>query len=148
VSWTEDVGRCAAAGVPAGTTVATKITLGRRMLDRALDAGVPAGWATADDFYGGDRSLRRDLQGRRLGYVLAVAKSHRVDVGGLRGVARGDHIATTLTTKAWNRYGAGDGFHWLLIRRRICCVFTPSRAVRILSRLSKSAEAARACGRA
>jgi hypothetical protein len=75
LSWTEDVGRCAAAGVPAGTTCATKIMLGRRMLDRALDAGVPAGWATADELYGGDRSLRGDLQGRRLGYVLAVAKA-------------------------------------------------------------------------
>jgi hypothetical protein len=47
------------------------------MLDRALDAGVPARWATADEFYGGDRSLRRDPQGRRLGYVLAVAKRRR-----------------------------------------------------------------------
>ena len=142
VSWTGDPARCAAAGVPDDITFATKITLGRRMLQRALDAGVPAGWATADEFYGGDRSLRRDLQTRRLGYVLAVAKSHRVDIGGLHGIARGDHIATTLTTKAWNRYSAGagakgrrdfdwawvavlppadeaTGLHWLLIRRRI-----------------------------
>jgi SRSO17 transposase len=79
------------------------------MLQRAPDAGVPAWWATADELYGGDRSLRRDLQTRRLGYVLAVAKSHRVDIGGLHGIARGDHIATTLTTKAWNRYSAGAG---------------------------------------
>ena len=108
VSWNGDPARCAAAGSH-DITFATKITLGRRMLRRALDAGVPAGWATADEFYGGDRSLRRDLQTRRLGYVLAVAKSHRVDIGGLHGIARGDHIATTLTTKAWNRYSAGAG---------------------------------------
>jgi SRSO17 transposase len=56
------------------------------MLERAWDAGVPAAWATADEFYGGHRGLRRDLQSRCLGYVLAVAKSHRVNVGGLRGV--------------------------------------------------------------
>jgi SRSO17 transposase len=142
VSWTEDPARCAAAGIPDDIRFATKITLGRQMLDRALDAGVLAAWATADEFYGGDRSLRRDLQARQLGYVLAVAKSHRVDVGGMHGIARGDHIAATLGKRAWNRYSAGDGakgrrdydwawvavlppadeatgFHWLLIRRRI-----------------------------
>jgi SRSO17 transposase len=107
-----------------------------------LDAGVPAGWATADEFYGGDRGLRRDLQGRRLGYVLAVAKSHRVNVGGRLGTARADAIADGLSKRAWNRFSAGDGAkgrrdydwawvavippvdeatgsHWLLIRRRI-----------------------------
>jgi SRSO17 transposase len=142
VSWTKDPARCAAAGVPTDVTFATKITIGRRMLAAALDAGVPAAWATADEFYGGDRGLRRDLQARRLGYVLAVAKSHRVNIGGLHGIARGDHIAATLGRRAWNRYSAGDGakgrraydwawvavippadeatgFHWLLIRRRI-----------------------------
>lgn len=142
VSWTDDPARCAAAGIPADTGFATKITLGRRMLDRALDAGVPAGWATADEFYGGDRGLRRDLQGRHLGYVLAVAKSHRVNIGGPQGVARADTIAAGLAKPAWNRRSAGNGakgrreydwawvtlippadeaigFHWLLIRRRI-----------------------------
>lgn len=142
VSWTDDPARCAAAGIPDDVGFATKITLGRRMLERALDAGVPAGWATADEFYGGDRGLRRDLQGRQLGYVLAVAKSHCVNVGGLHGVARADTIAAGLSKRAWNRYSAGNGakgrreydwawvavippvdeatgFHWLLIRRRI-----------------------------
>jgi SRSO17 transposase len=141
-SWTKDSDRCAAAGIPTDVGFATKITLGRRMLEHALDAGVPASWATADEFYGGDRVLRRDLQARHLGYVLAVAKSHRVNIGGLHGTARGDHIAAALGKKAWNRYSAGDGakgrreydwawvavippadeatgFHWLLIRRRI-----------------------------
>jgi SRSO17 transposase len=141
-SWTDDPDRCAAAGVPADVGFATKITIGRQMLQRALDAGVPAAWVTADEFYGGNRDLRRDLQARRLGYVLAVAKSHRVNVGGLHGTARGDTLAATLNRTAWNRYSAGDGakgrrefdwawiavippadeatgFHWLLIRRRI-----------------------------
>jgi SRSO17 transposase len=79
------------------------------MLQRALDAGVPAAWATAGGFYGGDRMLRRELQGRRLGYVLAVAKSHRVNVGGLHGVAPSDSIAASLSKRAWSRYSAGDG---------------------------------------
>jgi SRSO17 transposase len=86
VSWTNDPDRCAAAGIPDDVGFATKIALGRRMLQRALGAGVPAAWATADEFYGGDRTLRRELRGRRLGYVLAVAKSHRGNVGGLHGV--------------------------------------------------------------
>jgi SRSO17 transposase len=141
-SWIGDPARCAAAGIPDNVTFATKITIGRQMLDRAHAAGVPAAWATADEFYGGDRGLRRDLQARRLGYVLAIAKSHRVNIGGLHGTARGDYIAATLGKKAWNRHSAGDGakghrdydwawvavippvdeatgFHWLLIRRRI-----------------------------
>jgi SRSO17 transposase len=95
--------------VPTDVRFATKNTLGRQMLARALDAGVPARWATTDEFYGGDRGLRRDLQGRGLGYVLAVAKGHRVNIGGLHGIARADYIAATLSKKAWNRYSAGDG---------------------------------------
>jgi SRSO17 transposase len=55
---------------------ATKIALARRMLARALDAGVPAAWCTADESYGGDRGLRRDLQGGGIGYLLALARSH------------------------------------------------------------------------
>ena len=50
-----------------------------------------------------------ETPGRRLGYVLAVAKSHRVNVGGLPGTARGDHVAATLGNRVWNRYSAGNG---------------------------------------
>ena len=49
-AWTDDPARCAAAGVPDDVRFATKITLGRRMLARALDAGVPTAWCTADEF--------------------------------------------------------------------------------------------------
>jgi SRSO17 transposase len=49
-AWTEDRDRCRAAGVPDDVRFATKIALGRRMLNRALDANVPAAWATADEF--------------------------------------------------------------------------------------------------
>jgi SRSO17 transposase len=140
-SWTDDPGRCAAAGVPESVRFATKIALARRMLTRAAQAGVPAAWCTADEFYGGDRGLRRDLQARGMGYVLAVAKSHRVVVSPAIGPQRVDQIATSLSTRAWNRYSAGQGakgpreydwawvaitppedeqvgHHWLLVRRR------------------------------
>jgi SRSO17 transposase len=90
--WTDDPARCAAAGMPAQVTFATKTIMARRMLRRALDAGVPAGWVTAEEAYGGDRALRRDLQTRGIGYVLAVAKSHHVSlatVGDVRRPGRG-----------------------------------------------------------
>jgi SRSO17 transposase len=108
-AWTDDPARCAAAGVPDGVRFATKITLGRRMLARALDAGVPATWATADEFYGGDQHLRRDLQTRDVGYVLAVAKSHRIIACAADGPVRADRIAATLPSRAWNRISAGPG---------------------------------------
>jgi SRSO17 transposase len=44
----------------------------------ALDAGVPAGWVTGDEVYGNDPALRRTLERRGIGYVLAVARDHRV----------------------------------------------------------------------
>jgi SRSO17 transposase len=108
-SWTADPARCAAAGVPDDISFATKITLNRRKLDRGVDAGVPAEWATADEFSGGDRGGLRDLQDRRLGYVLAVARSHRVNGGGLHGTARADAVAAGLPKRAWNRYSTGEG---------------------------------------
>src|SRR6266508_1702976 len=140
--WTDDPGRCAAAGVPEQVRFATKIALARRMLTRAADAGVPAAWCTADEFYGGDRGLRRDLQARGVGYVLAVAKSHRVTARAVDGPVRADRLAAGLSARAWNRISAGagskgerdydwawiaitaphdetGGCHSLLIRRRI-----------------------------
>jgi len=77
------------------------------MLARALDAGIPASWATADEFFGGDRVLRRDLQTRRIGYVLAVAKSRRVDLP--IGTMRVDQAARRLHRRCWNRLSAGKG---------------------------------------
>jgi SRSO17 transposase len=108
-SWTQDPGRCAAAGVPQQVGFATKITLARRMVSRALDASLPAAWVTADEFYGGDRHLRADLQARGVGYVLAVARSHRVVTCAPVGPQRVDHIAAQLPRRCWNRRSAGDG---------------------------------------
>jgi SRSO17 transposase len=108
-AWTDDRARCTAAGVPDDVRFATKLTLGRRMLARALDAGVPAAWATADEFYGGDQHLRRDLQARGIGYVVAVAKSHRVTARTVDGPLRADRLADTLPSRAWNRISAGAG---------------------------------------
>ena len=68
-----DPARCAAAGIPAGTAFATKPALawdGRR----ALDAGAPATGSAGDEVYGADPGLRAGLEGRGIGYVLAVAQ--------------------------------------------------------------------------
>ncbi|WP_425545107.1 IS701 family transposase [Dactylosporangium roseum] len=141
-AWTDDPDRCAAAGVPAHVGFATKITLAWRMLARALHAQVPAAWCTADEFYGGDRHLRRDLQAEGVGYVLAVARSHRVTARPADGPVRADRLAAGLPASGWNRVSAGAGakgdrdydwawititppageaagYHSLLIRRRI-----------------------------
>ena len=105
-------------------------------------AVVGAAWCTADEFYGGDRQLRRDLQTRGVGYVLAVARSHRVTARPDQGPVRADRLAANLPSRAWNRLSAGAGSkgdrdydwarititppdgeaagqHTLLIRRRI-----------------------------
>jgi SRSO17 transposase len=140
-SWTDDRGRCRAAGVPENVEFATKVTHARRMLTRAIDAGVPAAWASADEFYGNHRSLRRDLQACGIGYVLGVAKNHRVRLTSGE-CATVEHVAHRLPHRSWNRLSAGKGakgerdydwawvritppadeqigHHWLLIRRRI-----------------------------
>jgi SRSO17 transposase len=140
--WAEARARRAAAGVPERVRFATKIALARRMLTRTLDTGVPARWVTADEFYGGDRGLRCDLQAREVGYVLAVAKNHHLTAHPSVGSQRADQVTAGLPALAWNRYSAGagakglreydwawvaitppgdetGGHHCLLVRRRI-----------------------------
>jgi SRSO17 transposase len=134
-SWTADLARCAAAGIPEGTAFATKPKLARRMIARALDAGTPAAWVTGDEVYGADPGLRADLERRQAGYVLAVAASHQVVTAA--GPCQARTIAACLPRRAWQRYSAGEGakghryydwawvaidpgqpsHRWLLIRR-------------------------------
>jgi SRSO17 transposase len=140
-SWTGDPARCRGAGVPRETAFATKPALAREMIARALDAGAPASWAAGDEVYGADPQLRAELGRRGLGYVLAVAKSHRITTG--IGPLPAIELARRLPARAWQRLSAGPGAkgprwydwalieatdpavtgstgpHWLLIRRRI-----------------------------
>ena len=51
------------------------------MVGRALEAGIPASWVAGDEVYGNDPRLRADLVERGIGYVLAVAKDHRITTG-------------------------------------------------------------------
>jgi SRSO17 transposase len=82
-SWTNDPERLQAVGVPDEVGFATKPKLATTMICRALDAGVAAAWVTGDEVYGANSALRAELEGRGVGYVLAVAHDHRVSFGGI-----------------------------------------------------------------
>jgi SRSO17 transposase len=106
-SWTDDPARCAAAGVPAEVSFATKPALATVMLARALAAGVPAAWVAGDEVYGADPDLRAELETRRIGYVLAIAGNRRLPTAA--GPIRADVLAATVPRRAWQRLSAGAG---------------------------------------
>jgi SRSO17 transposase len=118
---------------------ATKPALALEMITRALDAGVAAAWVAGDEVYGGDPELRKELEKRGAGYVLAVACSHVVTTGKRK--YRADVLAARIPARGWQRYSAGPGakghryhdwalisldnpdeqpgYRWLLIRRSL-----------------------------
>jgi SRSO17 transposase len=118
-SWTGDRGRCDAARVPDEVGFATKPALARQMIARALGAGTPAAWVAGDEVYGNDPRLRADMHERRIGYVLAVARDHRVTTG--IGVRRAVDLAVRLPKRIWARHSAGQGakgqrfYDWALV---------------------------------
>jgi len=118
-SWTGDVQRMAAAGVPAEVGFATKPALAQAMISDALDAGVPASWVAADEVYGADSKLRRHLRQAGLGYVLAVAKNHQITTG--IGPRAAIDLAARLPKRSWQRLSAGRGckgerwYDWALV---------------------------------
>jgi SRSO17 transposase len=119
-SWTDDPARCRAVGVPDQVGFATKPTLARRMLERALDAGVPAAWVTGDEVYGACPRLRGELEARGVGYVLAVACHHPVRFGGA--TRRVDALLRQVPARAWQCVSAGAGakgqrlYDWAFVR--------------------------------
>jgi SRSO17 transposase len=121
--WTEDQGRRAAAGIPAATRFASKITLAERMLARAFDAGVPARWVVADSFYGRSGAFRRWLEGRERSYAVMIPRTNAIDYQGRR--IRVEQLAERLVepdSSEWlclalSEECAAGRHHWLLIRR-------------------------------
>ncbi len=114
--WAADGPRRTEAGVPPAVPFQTKPQLARTLLARALEAGVPGAWVTADETYGCDSSLRRELEARRHGYVLAVRANEVIGTAETtpagpttpreQTVAAGaQHVPTT----AWVRCSAGQG---------------------------------------
>jgi SRSO17 transposase len=106
-SWIADRDRCREAAVPDEVEFATKTDLARAMLARALDAGVPASWVTADEAYGKDYKFRSWLEGRRVGYVVAVPCNQVVP--GSTGTCRADALAAHAPAQAWKRRSCGQG---------------------------------------
>lgn len=107
VCWTEDRRRCAEAGIPADTTFATKTKLAEQMILRALDGGAAAPWVAGDEVYGAATTLRRALEDRSVGYVLAVACDHHVTTAA--GHQRADALVAGLRKRAWQSLSAGRG---------------------------------------
>jgi SRSO17 transposase len=101
--WTNDAARRAAAGIPAEVAFTTKPKLGLAMLDRALEAGVPFAWVSGDCVYGADHRIRRRLEARQRGYVLAVTSRQRL---GFIPVTR---WLAKVSPEGWQRLSAGDG---------------------------------------
>src|SRR5918997_1334980 len=101
--WTRDAARCAAAGIPDDAALTTKPQLGLAMLDRALEAGVPFAWVAGDSVYGADHRIRRRLEARQRGYVLAVTSGQRL------GFVPVEDWLAKVPPDGWSRLSAGDG---------------------------------------
>jgi SRSO17 transposase len=118
-SWTNDPGRLTEAGVPEDIEFLTKPALAAGMLTRALNAGVAARWVAGDEVYGADPALRAELEGRRVGYVLAIGCDRRVPTAA--GPIRADVLTAGLPKRAWQRLSAGPGakgqryYDWALV---------------------------------
>ena len=108
--WAEDEVRRREAGVPDNVRFATKVQLGRQMLQRALDAGVPAAWVTGDEVYGRTWRLRHELEERGQGYVLAVGADQAVwDHARGWKQRRVKQLAAELPPTAWQHLSVGEG---------------------------------------
>jgi SRSO17 transposase len=109
-SWTDDLARCAAAGIPASVGFATKPELALDMIADAVADGMPASWVAADELYGDNGAFRAAIAALGLGYVLAVSCEHRIPAfpGGKRRL-RADQIAAALPAGCWHRVSAGTG---------------------------------------
>jgi SRSO17 transposase len=105
--WSNDVARCARAGIPAARVFATQPQLARQRLERAFDAAVPAAWVAGESVYGANRALREWLAERVQADVVAVSgKAYVWRAGHQR------HIQTLLAMleeEDWRRMRAGDG---------------------------------------
>ena len=107
-SWTDDLQRCRAPGIPKDTRFGTKPQLARRMIERAVAAKVPFGWVADDEVYGDNGPLRIWLEAQHIPYVLAVSRDHRVSAGAGPS-ARAGQLATRLPQRAWQQRSAGSG---------------------------------------
>ena len=109
-SWAEDADRCQEAGIPTDRRgFATKPTLAKMLISRAVEANTPAAWVAGDEVYGADPTLRAAIRGHGLGYVLAVSANRRVPTEA--GPIRVDALPAMLPVRAWQKHSAGAGSH-------------------------------------
>jgi SRSO17 transposase len=110
-----------AAGVPEGVAFATKITLARTMVERAVAAGLPTKWVAADSVYGADHRFRLTLEEVGLGYVVAVRSDFAVWVGFQQ--VRAKNLLGRIPANAWQRLSCGAGSKgprvWALTRLNV-----------------------------
>ena len=102
--------RCDRAGIPDDKRdFATKPTLAKALIDRAVAAQVPAAWVAGDEVYGADPRLRASVRGHGLGYVFAVSANRFVPTAA--GPIRVDQLPNKLPKRAWQKHSAGAGSH-------------------------------------
>jgi SRSO17 transposase len=105
--WAADADRREEAGVPGEVEFATKILLGRRMVERAVAAGVPAKWVTADAVYGSDYHFRLTAENLGPGYVAGVRADFAI-AAGFRQV-RVTALLAEVPDDGWHRLSCGAG---------------------------------------
>jgi SRSO17 transposase len=109
-AWTGDPARMAAAHVPSDVMFATKPTLARLMIERAVKADVPFRWVAANRVYGVgeiEMALKRVVKG----YVLGVSADHGFNSFGKARCFGGTAATITegLDASDWKRLSAGHG---------------------------------------
>lgn len=117
--WADAAERRSEAKVPPAITFATKPTLAREMVARALAAGVPAAWVTADEVYGSDHNFRHFCEKRQVNYVVAIPANTHLFLNGKR-TAIDKHLPD-IPPEAWQTISCGSGtkgerlYEWALI---------------------------------
>jgi SRSO17 transposase len=117
--WTDDRGRCRAAGIGDDVPFATKPELAWAMIGRARDAGVPFAWVAGDEVYGANPGLRARLEEAGISYVMATACSDVIPLAA--GGMRADQTLSLVPRDGWQRLSCADGskgprlYDWALI---------------------------------
>ena len=119
-AWTDDPGRCRAAGLnPEEVRFATKTQLAATMLQRFFAGGHTAGWVTGDEVYGGNPALLSTIAAHGTGYAMAV--SCRTEVRTPAGKFRVDALMRKVPRRGWQQLSAGAGakgprlYHWAAV---------------------------------
>lgn len=119
--WAQDRSRRKEAHVPEDVDFATKPTLARAMIARALEAGLPCAWVLGDAVYGSDKRLRVMLEERGQPHVLAVRTNEKI-MTRLFVMQTAAEIIEEVAPEAWERLTAGEGakglrlYHWARVR--------------------------------